>query len=111
MYYTFTKDGLVRSGASNLSGLVGSKTPEESNFVILKGTPSDVDALEGIVVYKKNGHDVFLVAEKVLGLHLFVKIEGLQCLMKFLKMNQTLFETSDFISSFDEDSDDDSDAE
>jgi hypothetical protein len=109
MYYTFVKE-LVRSGASNLSGLIGARTPEEANFKILQGTPSDSEVQEGLVVYKKIGHDVFLVAEKVLGLHLFIKIESLQSLLKFLKVNQVLFETSDYINSFDDD-DDDEDSE
>ena len=104
MYYTFAKE-LVRSGASNLSGLVGAKTPEEANFKILQGTPTDSDVEEGLVVYKKIGHDVFLVAEKVLGLHIFVKIESLHSLLKFLKMNKVLFDTSEYINSFDDDSD------
>lgn len=106
MFYTWANGTLTKTGASNLSGLIGTKKPEDSKFVLLKGTSEDY-AGSSFLVYKKAGSEVFLVATKALGLSIFVKIESLQGLMTYLALHKELVDASDYIdTTYDEESED-----
>ena len=98
MFYLWSNNVLTKTGASNLSGLIGSKSPEESKFVLLKGTNNDLEG-SSFLVYKKAGSETFLVATKALGLAIFVKMDSLQGLMTYMALHKELIDASDYIDS------------
>lgn len=105
MYYTWS-GSLVRTGASNMSGLIGSKSPEATNYRLMKSTPLDQKE-QYLRLYKKESSETYLVQVKSLGLVANVKIEGLGNLMSYLTFQKDFLGASDYIESFYEDSEDD----
>ena len=109
MYYTWNTEvsKLVRSGASTLSGLIGSEDPLKSNFDLLSGCPDDY--YNSLDIYKKKNHDVFLVVRKTLGLRIYCKTDSMHGLMEYLKFSKSLQVASDYIDFLNEDDSEDAD--
>jgi hypothetical protein len=105
MYYTWSSElsKLVRSGATNLSGLIGAQDPAKSNYELLAGA-SVPD--EGLEVYKKKDRDVFLVMRQSLGLKIYCKIDSLHGLMYYLRFSRILTQTSQYIDDLANDDED-----
>ena len=110
MYYTWSGNALVRTGATNMSGLIGSKTPEATNYSLMKSTPMDLKD-QYMRLYKKDAVETYLVQVKSLGLVANVKIEGLGHLMSYLSFQKDFLSTNDYIESFYEESEDDDESE
>lgn len=98
MFYIWTNATLTKTGASNLSGLIGTKSPEESKFILLKGTSKNFTG-SSFLIYKKQNSEVFLVATKALGISIFVKIDSLQSLLTYLALHKEMIDASDYIDS------------
>ena len=96
MFYTWNSEvsKLVRSGASNLSGLIGSQDPIKANFDLLSGSTESFETLE---IYKKKDHDVFLVVRKIMGLKIYCKIDCMHGLMQYLAFSKSLQDASEYI--------------
>ena len=102
MFYTWTNNQLVKSGAANMSGFIGSKSPEESKYEAL--TTYGLEPL----IYKKNTES-FLVKTKIFNLLVFIKIDSLQGLMSYFNFSKGIQDISDYLAEDDDEEIDDSD--